>query len=256
MKHIVPLAMKFATMMNLVNLASTAQAGTKGMLAANGVVKPQKFNQRFLVCNAYDSEYPIKISKNSEPLKGVASLKFQSCQYVSQEVVPKDKLDFEVPEAEIQGTFEVGELPENDAELLLVVQKRYGHSLLMSFQSFAFPMDTKDTQARIAVIDASSLPKTSLHISDHPKEVKKKPREEELIFNRIYTLESGKYEMSAGKSGMQPLALEDKKEYVILRTGDSTEHQALVALPPEQAKSSTSALVPAFVALLCILQTL
>jgi len=236
--------------------ATEAVSKGKGLLAANGVIKPLKFDRKFLVCNAYPSDKPTKISKNNVPLEGADSLNFQSCQYVSQEVLPKDKLDFEVQEAGIQGTFEVGDLPDNDAVLLLVVQKRDGHSPLMSFQSFAFPMNPKDTEAHLAVIDASSLPKTNLRIRDHSNDVKKKAREEELIFNRIYALDSGNYDVSVDKSGNQSLALESKKDYVILRTGDSEDHQALVAFPHDQPKSSARALVPVLVALLFIVHTL
>lgn len=234
----------------------TTEAGSKGLLAVKGVVKPLKFDRRFLVCNAYPSEYMTKISKNSVPLAGAASLSFQSCQYVSQELLPKDKLDFEVPEAGIQGTFEVGDLPDSNAVLLLVVQKRDAKSPLMSFQSFAFPMNGKGNEAHVAVIDASSLPKTNLNIRDHPKNLKQKARVEELIFNRIYALDSGNYDVSVEQNRSQSLALESQKDYVILRTGASEDHQALVAFPHDEPKSSASALVPAIVALLCTLQML
>merc|ERR1719498_1581036 len=128
-----------------VAFVSTTEAGSKGLLAVQGVVKPLKFDRRFLVCNAYPSEYATKISKISIPLEGAASVPFQSCQYVSQELLARDKLDFELSEAGIQGTFEVGDLPDSNSVLLLVVQKRDGHSPLMSFQSFASPMNPKDT---------------------------------------------------------------------------------------------------------------
>jgi hypothetical protein len=126
--------------------------------------------------------------------------------------------------------FEVGELPDSDAVLLLVVQRHDAHSQLMSFQSFAFPMNPKGSEAHVAVIDASTyLPKANLKIRDHPADFKQKPHEEELIFNRIYALDSGNYDVSVDKAAFQSLALESEKDYVILRTGDSEVRQALVA---------------------------
>jgi len=236
---------------------STAQAGSKGLLSISGVVKPLKFDRRFLVCNAYPSEHAAKISKNGVALPGATSLNFQDCQYVSSEVLPKDKLDFEVPEVGIQGTFEVGELPDSDAVLLLVVQRHDAHSQLMSFQSFAFPMNPKGSEAHVAVIDASTnLPKANLKIRDHPADFKQKPHEEELIFNRIYALDSGNYDVSVDKAAFQSLALESEKDYVILRTGDSEVRQALVAFPHDQPRSSANSLAPAAGVLLWTLQML
>jgi len=248
--------MPLSPLLSLAALVSTAEAGTKGLLAAKGVVKPLKFDRKFLVCNAYPSEHATKITKNGAPLESTAALNFQDCQYVNSEVLPKDKLDFEVPEVGIQGTFEVGELPDSDAVLLLVVQKRDGKSPLMSFQSFAFPINPKTTEAHIAVIDASTnLPKSNLKIRDHPADVKKKAREEELIFDRIYALDSGNYEVSVDKTKPQSVTLDSKKDYVLLRTGDGEAQQALVAFPRDPIlQSGANTLVPAVVALLCALQ--
>jgi len=249
--------MQLLKLLCLATTLSTAQAGSKGLLAAKGVVKPLKFDRRLLICNAYPSEYATKITKNSAALAGAPSLNFKDCQYGSSEVLPKDKIDFELSESGIQGTFEVGELPDSDSVLLLVVQKRDAHSSLMSFQSFAFPINPKSTEAHIAVIDGSTnLPKANLKIADKPKDAKHKSREEELIFNRIYALEPGNYDVSVGNTGgVESLALDSKKDYVLLRTGDAADHQALVAFPHDQPRSGANALVPV-AALLCIMQML
>merc|ERR1719235_2540926 len=103
------------------------------------------------------------------------SMGFQECQYSKAEILPKDKIDFEIESAGIKGTVEVGDLPDSDSVLLLVVQKRDAHSSLMAFQSFAFPMNPKSEEAHIAVIDASTnLPKEHLKITDSRKDTKKK----------------------------------------------------------------------------------
>lgn len=247
-----PLVLRLAV---LLSLSACAQ-GSKGLLApgataGGGLVKALHFDRRFLVCNAYASDSPAKVTKNGETLKGAGSLGFQDCQYTEANVLPKDKVDFEIESAGIKGTFEVGDLPESDSVLLLVVQKRDAHSSLMAFQSFAFPMNPKSEEAHIAVIDASTnLPKEHLKIMDSRKNPKQNPVQEELMFNRIYALDSGVYQVTLGGIKPEVLALESKKDYVLLRTGDSPDHQALVAFPhSEIPRSSAFAAFPAVVAL-------
>jgi len=234
--------------------------GSKGLLApgataGGGVVKALHFDRRFLVCNAYPSDSPAKVSKNGAALEGASTLGFKQCQYVESNILPKDKVDFEIESAGIQGTFEVSDLPDTDAVLLLVVQKRDEHSSLMAFQSFAFPINPNSEEAHIAVIDASTnLPKEHLKITDAPRDPKQKTAEEELMFNRIYALDSGVYKVSLGGIKPEMLELQSKKDYVLLRTGQSQDQQALVAFPHDDIPhSSAFALLPAVTALLCTL---
>merc|ERR1719235_304644 len=84
------------------------------------------------------------------------SIPFQSCKYVDANVLAKDKIDFHISDAGIEGTFEVGDLPQTDSVLLLVLQKRDAHSPLIAFQSSAFPLNSGKQEAHVAVIDASS----------------------------------------------------------------------------------------------------
>merc|ERR1719161_1604928 len=213
----------------LVLAAISAKAhGSKGLLApgataGGGVVKALHFDRRFLVCNAYPSDSPAKVSKNGVALEGASTLGFQECRYVAKEVLAKDKVDFEIESAGIQGTFEVGDLPDSDAVLLLVMQKRDGHSALMSFKSFAFPMNPHSDEAHIAVIDASTnLPKEHLKISESSSK-KKGAEQEELMFNRIYALDSGVYKVALGGIKPELLELQSKKDYVLLRTGENVD---------------------------------
>merc|ERR1719329_1159642 len=119
-------------------------------------------------------------------------LGFDECAYAPADVLPKDKIDFTLEESGIQGTFEVGDLPDSDAVLLLVLQRRDEKSPLIAFQSFAFPMNTGDGEAHLAVIDASvGLGKTHLKVQDLHAVSKKDAQSEELGFNRIYSLDPG-----------------------------------------------------------------
>merc|ERR1719395_495810 len=74
------------------------------------LVKPLKFNQRLLLCNAYPSKSAVAVSKNSQPILS-GGIAFQQCQYIPADVLAKDKIDFMLNDAGIEGTFEVGELP-------------------------------------------------------------------------------------------------------------------------------------------------
>merc|ERR1719456_1371776 len=167
-----------------------ASAGNLGRKLApeeprGSLVKPLKFNQRLLLCNAYPSKSAVAVSKNSQPIIN-GGIAFQQCTYAPADVLSKDKLDFMLSDAGIEGTFEVGELPQTDSVLLLVLQKRDSHSPLMAFQSFAFPLNSGRDEAHVAVIDASpgAPGKAHLKISDRPAQQGVKALTEELSFNR------------------------------------------------------------------------
>merc|ERR1719440_2279860 len=109
----------------------------------------------------------MEIAKNGQ--KVMPALGFQQCKYAHSNVLAKDKLDFVLGDAGIEGTFEVGDLPQTDSVLLLVLQKRDTRSPLMAFQSFAFPVNGNKDQAHVAVVDASNgAQKAHLQIGDRP----------------------------------------------------------------------------------------
>merc|ERR1719399_2663702 len=150
-------------------------------------------------------------------------------------VLAKDKIDFMLTDAGIEGTFEVGDLPQTDSVLLLVLQKRDNHSPLMAFQSFAFPSNSASAEAHVAVIDAAASDhKSHLQIADRPLQGDVR-RVEELSFNRVYALEQGAYDVSVLEQGQQASAsqeveLKSPRDYVLMRTGGS-EGSTLVAFP-------------------------
>merc|ERR1719487_760379 len=214
------------------------------MTLTGSLVKPLKFNQPLLLCNAYAATSAVQVQSNGKPL--LDSLAFQQCRYTNTNVLPKDKIDFTLNDAGIEGTFEVGELPQTDSVLLLVLQKRDSRSPLMAFQSFAFPMNSGKDEAHVAVIDATpgSL-KSHLKIADRPLQPQEKPLEEELSFNRIYALSQGKYDvsiLSQGKQGaQQEVDLVGQKDYVLLKTGgEEMGLQSLVAFPHDEIHSGAA----------------
>jgi len=240
------------TSMNAIaflTIVGAASAGRHlGRLAPESkgsLVKPLKFNQQLLLCNAYPAKSAVAITKNGQPVLEGGGLAFQQCEYAPTNVLTKDKLDFSMNDAGIEGTFEVGDLPQTDSVLLLVLQKRDDHSPLMAFQSFAFPLNSGKQEAHVAVIDASPAgSKAHLKISDRPAKKGEKAVTEELSFNRIYALEQGQYDVSVLAKGKQEqseeIQLLGQKDYVLLRTGGEEAHK-LVAFPRDQIQNSGAA---------------
>lgn len=225
------------------NYRGSRTAPEQQVALSGSLVKPLKFNQPLLVCNAYPSKMAAQVSTNGKPM--LESLGFQQCRYTNTNVLPKDKVDFMLTDAGIEGTFEVGELPQTDSVLLLVLQKRDNHSPLMAFQSFAFPSNSASQEAHVAVIDASAEShKAHLQIGDKPAQGDVR-RVEELSFNRVYALEQGSYDISVLDQGVdsdkQQVQLLGQRDYVIMRTGgQDLGAQSLVAFPHDELQQSGS----------------
>lgn len=227
--------------------ASLGHAGAgqfRGKSRGSHFVEPLKFDQKLLICNAYPSKAPVHVAKNGQTLEfsGSRGLKFDECAYAPTGVLSKDKIDFEVTELGIQGTFEVSDLPESDAVLLLVVQKRDPKSKLVSFQSFAFPSNNGDGEAHLAVIDASvGVGDARLKVRDLPRDPKaaSKERPEELSFNRMYSLDPGAYHLSMDDSNTE-VEFAGHKDYVVLRTSSGKTSQ-LLAFPHEEPVRGSAA---------------
>merc|ERR1719253_211858 len=218
------------------------------------MVQPLSFDQKLLVCNAYPSHSPVVIKKNENELLADENepLSFRECRYLKGQVQEHDRLDLGLRDQELHGTFEVGALPPNDAVLLLVLEKREG-SVLMGFQSFAFPSHGDDKDAQLAVIDTfkgnASAPHLKMedHITGKEKQTVSK-RIEQLNFNRVYAVEEGNYDASIAdksrgsaelehvleQSTKQALHLSRSENYVILRTGGaSTEFPEGLTVYPQ-----------------------
>merc|ERR1719498_1749103 len=170
-------------------------------------------------------------------------------------------IDFVLTDAGIEGTFEVGDLPQTDSVLLLVLQKRDDHSPLMAFQSFAFPSNSASAEAHVAVIDASANShKAHLQIADKPAQGDVR-RVEELSFNRVYALEQGSYDISVLDQGsdspMQQVQLLGQRDYVVMRTaGEELGAKSLVAFPHDELHNSGSVRSSALAALLVAVVTM
>lgn len=222
---------------------------------SDGLVKPLKFNQQLLACNAYPNKSPISVVKNEhESLIGKGdALPFGECRYLQSKVLKGDQLDFGLRDTDVKGTFEVGELPVNDAILLVVIGKRE-KSQSVSFQSFAFPSAAGRQEANIAVVNTfvgnSSDPK--LLIEEHSSKNIQTPskRMEQLAFNRIYSVDEGDYDasisdihrdsLSAGQelTRKKTVRLSKNQNYVVLRVGGGEYDESLIVYPSENPSES------------------
>lgn len=246
-----------------------------------GVVKALKFEQKLLVCNAYPSNAPMTVKQNGQPTlsKEHNSVSYKACEQISTNVHSKDKLDVEFQGSGIQGTFEVGDLPDSDAELVLVVGKRDAKTPLVAFQSFAFPARAASNSAQLAVFDTYKgekvMPHLDLKMEDSlssSKEGHKKNKDvsEQLFFNRVYAIDEGSYvadiadrinhQGANGSASSDMMRLADKTafhfarntNYIVLRVGDDKQFpQSLVVFPP-MLKSNAMMASPLCLALLVI----
>jgi len=213
-------------------------------------IRPFRFDQKLLICNAYPSNSPLVVRKNAQEVlaDGKHAIKFRECRYITSRVQPRDKLDLLLRDVELHGTFEVGDLPATDAVLLLVFEKRE-NSPLVAFQSFAFPTSSDSKDAQLAVIDtfkgnASNAPGL-LRMEDHitGKEAQTvSKRIEQLNFNHVYAVEEGSYDATIKDRVNEELELRTKKilkltksqNYVILRTGEEgTFPESLMVFPDD-----------------------
>lgn len=226
--------------------------------SSKGVVVPLRFKQQLLICNAYPSDSPVVIHRNTREsiVDAEHPLGFKECRYMTTRVQRKDRIHFSLRDVEVEGTFEVGDLPGTDALLLLVLEKRPA-TPKVSFQSFAFPSSADAKDAQLAVINTFSGNASSPHLKmqDHIAEKEQQTitkRTEKLNFNRVYSVEAGGYDVSITdehREGVSDTALElstrknlklaRNSNYVILRTGGDNFKESLIVFPecPSQSGS-------------------
>lgn len=194
----------------------------------DSVVKPMSVHQTLLVCNAYPNESPLEaiVADQKGPSNDI--IPFGDCQNVGARVKTGDRLDLSLHGASIKGTFEVGALPQADAQLLVVPYKRKG-SPLIHFQSFAFPIHADGKNAQLALFDtfAGNTTDMQLRIKSHaaPQKIP-----ETMDFDRVFSVASGVYEVGDAE---EVVNFAKDQNYVVIRTGDDqgSYPQSLIVFP-------------------------
>jgi len=190
------------------------------------------FHQKLLVCNACPGWEGVDITRNGVATTSEQPLAFNECRRIEGKLYPDDRIEFNFKKEAVSGTFAIDTLPESDSQLLLIVQKR-GKDDLLSFQSFAFP-PSQNEQAQVAVLN--TIPEdsdTRVKMSDAMTSGSA-TREEEVLFNRVYGIQAGTYDLATehGQKKPLPVQLTKNMDYVILKTG-TKEHSQLMLFPSE-----------------------
>jgi len=135
-------------------------------LRSTPIAKPESFHRTLVVCNAFPDSEKVAIVKNRKE-RVASDLGFKQCRHITTPVEEGDQLEFQSKHAG-SWTFQVGELPQADAKLLLVFEKRDAETKVPSFQSFAFPASS---DAQLAVIDAyrGKASRGQVHVEDVAK---------------------------------------------------------------------------------------
>lgn len=231
-----------------------------------GFVRALEFRHRLRVCNAYPFGAPLDIFRGEhERLTGhEGPMKYETCRDFDAPLKVGDKLEFKIGEA-TTGTFAVADLPNADAVLLLVVHRHDELSTAVSFESHVFSnMDSP----QVAVIDTyKGNAKGKPMIMDAEVKAKQAVRKEELRYNSVVVVNSGKYEVELDspegkKMASKQLVALPHESYVLLRTGVEARNgqsypEELVVFPRSEMKvahSGASAVqVSAFAVLLAAL---
>eukprot|EP00747_Dinoflagellata_sp_TGD_P066049 gnl/TRDRNA2_/TRDRNA2_154628_c0_seq6.p1 gnl/TRDRNA2_/TRDRNA2_154628_c0~~gnl/TRDRNA2_/TRDRNA2_154628_c0_seq6.p1 ORF type:complete len:272 (-),score=88.06 gnl/TRDRNA2_/TRDRNA2_154628_c0_seq6:22-837(-) len=215
----------------LLQVASAGQGGGAS-LRTDGFVRALEFNYRLRVCNAYPLDTPLEVFHGKERLTGDDNMPYKSCRDFSTPLKSGDKLEFKAGEA-AAGTFSVADLPQNDAVLMIVVNRHDVVSTAMSFASHVFANSEK---AQVAVLDAyKGKTKSTPQIEEQDQPAKKDkdgkplpppPKHKEMLrYDSVVAVDQGLYEVElAGDDdkqikGKADLVALNKESYVVLRTG-------------------------------------
>lgn len=235
----------------LVGAAASAGHGhkdgsflNKQLGAQEGLVQNLAFKHRLRVCNAFPNGDSLDVVRGETEKLTDSPMPYRTCKDFMAPLKAGDKLDFKVGQA-TTGSFSVGELPENDAVLLLVVNRHDADSTAVSFESHVF---ANLESPQVAIIDTykgkeRANPKIRDAAANHSKP-------EELRYNSVVAVGQGKYDVELDdKDGVQRakskfVAL-NHESYVVLRTGVQTKNgqsfpEELVVFPQSDPKSLPS----------------
>jgi len=201
-------------------------------------IQSLKYKHTLRVCNAYPlhTSLDVFVGNGGIKLTPVEPMAYQECRDFNPVLHEGDRVDFKTGmAADSAGTFTIGELPEGDAVLLLVIYRHDTFTSAVSFQSHVF---SGSTAAQIAVLDTYKGKKAAkVHIQDTSKpkdssEGSAKPptvRDEVLRYNSVVAILPGKYAVDLQQAGFN--ATEANKElvalpnqaYVVVRVGIEAE---------------------------------
>jgi len=221
--------------------------GHKG-LRAEGFVRALSFKYKLRVCNAYPSDKSLEVTKGKDSI--ATGLAYKDCKESDAPLKQGDKLEFKFDGNEA-GTFSIGELPNNDATLLLMIARHDTVSSAVSFESHVF---ANLANSQVAVLDMyRGAEKGNVKIED--KKDAKFDRSEDLRYDSVVAVNPGTYEcVLVGPDGKEQartgLIAKPEKSYVVFRAGVEGKYKPeLVVYPKDKAVKAGAAGV-SFTALL------
>jgi len=184
-----------------------------------GFVKSLEFHHRLRVCNAYPFDGALELYRGKTKLTGDSPMTYKTCRDFVEPLKSGDKLEFKVGDASA-GTFSVSDLPNNDAVLLLIINRHDSLSTAVSFESHVF---SNMENPQIAVIDTYKG-KTQAHARILDGKSTNRSHSEELRYDSVVAVSPGIYEVEiSGQDGetkaRQQLVALSHESYVVLRTG-------------------------------------
>jgi len=231
--------------------ASHQTAALRSSHAAS-FVRSLKFKRVLRVCNAYPFAAKLDVFHGDSEELTKEPLDYKDCGEFTPNLEEGDKLEFKIGESSA-GTFMVGELPANDAVLLLVIHRHDTLSTAVSFESHVF---SNSASAQVAVLDAYRGRARSMpQVVEFDKFSKNVTRVEDLRYNSVVAVNEGLYTVQlrgddgATKARDELVAL-PHESYLILRVGVEAERgqaypQELIVYPRSDKKMLPSSAAPA-----------
>lgn len=231
-----------------VKAKQVSQPDSDHLAAGDGrssFVRSLAFQQRLRICNAYPYYAALDVRVGERSLTQ-SPLQYRSCQEFTPSMRVGDRINFKVEDNTV-GTFDITDLPENDAVLLMVIHRHDTDSSAVSFQSHVF---SNQHAAQIAILDTyKGSAKSELRIKDALP--KRGNRSELLRYDSVVAVDPGDYEvMLKGVKGenstmlsLETLEAKPGEAYVVIRCGVESHMgevypQSLLVYPPGPPESS------------------
>lgn len=215
---------------------------TKGLrsqrVQTEGLVRALAFKYTLRLCNSYPSDKKLDVAKGKESI--ASGMAYKECHESPGDLKEGDKLEFKFDGSEA-GTFSIGELPQNDATLLLMITRHDTVSSAVSFESHVF---ANLANSQVAVLDMyKGAEKGTVKIED--KKDAKSSRSEDLRYDSVVAVNPGQYQcVLVGADGKEQsraaLVAKSQHSYVVFRTGVDGDKfkQELVVYPKDEAPKS------------------
>lgn len=210
----------------------------RGHSPDQSLVMVPKFQHKLRACNAYTDADPMEVVLVSggkrANLTQAGLLPYKECADFPATMSSGDNVEFRL-RGSFAGAFVVQKLPQNDAELLLVVHRRSPGTRAPAFTSHVFaPISEVPAGAsQVVILDTyKGAAKSSFSVREIKGTEDKPERKEELLaYNAAMSVKVGSYDCvlkmkynaqdgTSAKELTKPLEVEEGQSYVAIRVGE------------------------------------